>query len=193
MKQEVLIQDTLHWLEHAVIGLNLCPFAKAVHVKGQVHCAVSAAQNLDSLREDLLKELKDLVALDPVVRDTTLLIVQNLLQDFFDYNDFLNVADDCLQALNLEGEIQIASFHPHYQFAGTNANDITNFTNRSPYPTLHLIREISIDRAVAAFPAAEAIFEVNMVTLNQLGLDGWQALQVGPSLPQNKTDEKKSS
>ncbi len=193
MKQEVLIQDTLHWLEHAVIGLNLCPFAKAVHVKGQVHCAVSAAQNLDSLREDLLKELKDLVALDPVVRDTTLLIVQNLLQDFFDYNDFLNVADDCLQALNLEGEIQIASFHPHYQFAGTNANDITNFTNRSPYPTLHLIREISIDRAVAAFPAAEAIFEVNMVTLNQLGLDGWQALQVGPSLPQNKTDDKKSS
>jgi hypothetical protein len=193
MKQEVLIQDTLHWLEHAVIGLNLCPFAKAVHVKGQVHCAVSAAQNLDSLREDLLKELKDLVALDPVVRDTTLLIVQNLLQDFFDYNDFLNVADDCLQALNLEGEIQIASFHPHYQFAGTNANDITNFTNRSPYPTLHLIREISIDRAVAAFPAAEAIFEVNMVTLNQLGLDGWQALQVGPSLPQNETDEKKSS
>jgi hypothetical protein len=158
-----------------------------------VHCAVSAAQNLDSLREDLLKELKDLVALDPVVRDTTLLIVQNLLQDFFDYNDFLNVADDCLQALNLEGEIQIASFHPHYQFAGTNANDITNFTNRSPYPTLHLIREISIDRAVAAFPAAEAIFEVNMVTLNQLGLDGWQALQVGPSLPQNETDEKKSS
>ena len=193
MKQEVLIQDTLHWLEHAVIGLNLCPFAKAVHVKGQVHCAVSAAQNLDSLREDLLKELKDLVALDPVVRDTTLLIVQNLLQDFFDYNDFLNVADDCLQALNLEGEIQIASFHPHYQFAGTNANDITNFTNRSPYPTLHLIREISIDRAVAAFPAAEAIFEVNMVTLNQLGLDGWQALQVGPSLPQNEPDEKKSS
>ncbi len=193
MKQEVLIQDTLHWLEHAVIGLNLCPFAKAVHVKGQVHCAVSAAQNLDSLREDLLKELKDLVALDPVVRDTTLLIVQNLLQDFFDYNDFLNVADDCLQALNLEGEIQIASFHPHYQFAGTNANDITNFTNRSPYPTLHLIREISIDRAVAAFPAAEAIFEVNMVTLNQLGLDGWEALQVGPSLPQNETDEKKSS
>ncbi len=193
MKQEVLIQDTLHWLEHAVIGLNLCPFAKAVHVKGQVHCAVSAAQNLDSLREDLLKELKDLVALDPVVRDTTLLIVQNLLQDFFDYNDFLNVADDCLQALNLEGDIQIASFHPHYQFAGTNANDITNFTNRSPYPTLHLIREISIDRAVAAFPAAEAIFEVNMVTLNQLGLDGWQALQVGPSLPQNKTDDKKSS
>ena len=193
MKQEVLIQDTLHWLEHAVIGLNLCPFAKAVHVKGQVHCAVSAAQNLDSLREDLLKELKDLVALDPVVRDTTLLIVQNLLQDFFDYNDFLNVADDCLQALNLEGEIQIASFHPHYQFAGTNANDITNFTNRSPYPTLHLIREISIDRAVAAFPAAEAIFEVNMVTLNQLGLDGWEALQVGPSLPQNKTDDKKSS
>jgi hypothetical protein len=145
------------------------------------------------LRDDLLQALKDLVALDASKRDTTLLVVQNLLQDFYDYNDFLNVADDCLLALDLEGDIQIASFHPHYQFAGTEENDITNFTNRSPYPTLHLIREASIDRAVAAFPEAEAIFEVNMATLNQLGLAGWKALEVGPTLPQNESDEKKSS
>ena len=191
--ENLMVQDTLRWLERAVIGLNLCPFAKAVHVKGQVHCTVSSAVTLEALRDDLLQALKDLVVLDASVRDTTLLVVQNLLQDFADYNDFLNVADDCLLALNLEGEIQIASFHPQYQFAGTDENDITNFTNRSPHPTLHLIREASIDRAVAAFPDAEAIFEVNMATLRQLGLQGWQALEVGATLPQNESDEKKSS
>jgi hypothetical protein len=191
--ENVMVQDTLRWLERAVIGLNLCPFAKSVYVKGQLHCAVSSLLTLEALRDDLIQELKDLMALDASVRDTSLLIVQNLLQDFYDYNDFLNVAEDCLLALDLEGEIQIASFHPHYQFAGTDENDITNFTNRSPYPTLHLIREASIDRAVAAFPEAEAIFEVNMATLNQLGLEGWQALDVGANLPQNESDEKKSS
>jgi len=194
LKPEILmVQDTLRWLEKAVIGLNLCPFAKSVYVKGQVHCTVSSAVTLEALRDDLLQALKDLVALDASVRDTTLLVIQNLLQDFYDYNDFLNVAEDCLLSLDLEGDIQIASFHPHYQFAGTEENDITNFTNRSPYPTLHLIREASIDRAVAVFPEAEAIFEVNMVTLNQLGLAGWKALEVGPTLPQNESDEKKSS
>jgi hypothetical protein len=194
MKQasaEVMVQDTLRWLERAVIGLNLCPFAKSVYVKGQVHCTVSAANDLETLRDDLLRELRDLVAHEPAVRDTTVLVVQHLLQDFYDYNDFLNVADDCLLALDLEGVVQIASFHPKYQFAGTDEDDITNFTNRSPYPALHLIREASIDRAVAAFPDAEAIFEVNMATLNRLGLQGWQDLNVGPSLPQNDHDEKK--
>ena len=188
-----MVQDTLRWLERAVIGLNLCPFAKAVLVKGQVHCKVSQASTLEALRDDLIQALKDLVALEPAVRDTSLLIIQNLLQDFMDYNDFLNVADDCLLALDLEGEIQIASFHPQYQFAGTDENDITNFTNRSPYPTLHLIREASIDRAVSAFPQAEAIFEVNMATLQKLGLEGWQDLDVGASLPQNQANEKKPS
>jgi hypothetical protein len=189
--QNRMVQDTLLWLERAVIGLNLCPFAKAVYVKGQVHCTVSQASNLEALRDDLLQALKDLVAHEPAERDTTLLFIQNLLQDFVDYNDFLNVADDCLLALDLEGEIQIASFHPQYQFAGTDEDDITNFTNRSPYPTLHLIREASIDRAVAAFPDAEDIFEANMATMNQLGLQGWQDLNVGPTWPQNDTDEKK--
>jgi hypothetical protein len=179
---DVMVQDTLRWLERAVIGLNLCPFAKAVYVKKQVHCVVSAAQSLEALRDDLIQELKDLVALSPDERDTTLLVIQHLLKDFYDYNDFLNVADDCLLALGLEGDIQIASFHPQYQFAGTDENDITNFTNRSPYPTLHLLREASIDRAVEAFPDAETIFEVNMATLEKLGLYGWQALQVGPTV-----------
>ena len=187
----VMVQDTLRWLEHAVIGLNLCPFAKAVHVKGLVHCSVSGAQDLATLQLDLMQELRDLVARDASERDTTLLIVPFLLSDFLDYNDFLNVADACVAELDLEGVVQIASFHPQYQFAGTDPQDITNFTNRSPYPTLHLIREASIDRAVAAFPEAEDIFEANMATLNQLGLAGWQALNVGPTQPMNEIDEKK--
>jgi len=126
--------------------------------------------------------LNDLVALDAQVRDTSLLIVPTLLPDFLDFNDFLAEADDVLAELDLEGVIQIASFHPDFQFAGTRADDITNFTNRSPYPTLHLIREASIDKAVAAFPEPEAIFETNMQTLETLGLAGWVALEVGPTI-----------
>ena len=187
---EIYIQDSLAWLERAVIGLNLCPFAKAVHVHGQVHCAVSQAKVIEELTADLLMELKALAQADPQVRDTTLLIVPHMLQDFFDYNDFLTVADGCLASLDLQGQIQIASFHPMYQFAGTAQDDITNFTNRSPYPTLHLIRESSIDRAVKAFPNADAIFETNMATLRQLGLPGWQALNVGPTPATKGVDEK---
>jgi hypothetical protein len=192
-REREVLQATQSWLERAVIGLNLCPFAKAVHAKCQIHYALCWHHDSADVLGALSAAMHDLRAQTPEQRDTTLLIVQNLLQDFHDYNDFLNVADDCLRDLNLEGEIQIASFHPHYQFAGTTEDDITNFTNRSPYPTLHLIREASIDRAVAAFPEAEAIFEVNMATMTQLGLGGWQALEVGASLPQNETDEKKSS
>ena len=178
---QVTLNDTRRWLERAVIGLNLCPFAKSVHVKGQVHYAVSAAQTAEGLLEHLVEELKDLVALEASVRDTTLLIAPGCLSDFLDFNDFLALADRALVDLDLDGVIQIASLHPEYQFAGTRADDVTNFTNRSPYPTLHLLREESIDRAVAAFPHAEAIFEVNMQTMAQLGVEGWSALQVGPT------------
>lgn len=171
-----------HWLERAVIGLNLCPFAKAVHVKGQVHYAVSGAIHTQDLLQDLEKELQDLLACAPAERDTTLLVAPNCLQDFLDFNDFLGTAERALRRLRLAGEIQIASFHPAYQFAGTASDDITNYTNRAPYPTLHLLREESIDKAVAAFPEPEAIFEQNMRTLQDLGLDGWTALDVGPSV-----------
>lgn len=174
-------QDTRRWLERAVIGLNLCPFAKAVHVKGQIHYAVSAATDAAALRQDLVSELQDLVALDPQQRDTTLLIAPQAFADFPDFNDFLAEADEALADLGLEGTIQIASFHPRYRFAGTPADDITNYTNRAPYPTLHLIREASIDRAVQAFPEAEAIYEANMATLEKLGHAGWRALDVGSS------------
>lgn len=176
---ELVIADTRAWLERAVIGLNLCPFAKSVHVKGQVHYCVSRAIAAPELLQDLRAELQALVAVDAKLRDTTLLIVPDFLQDFLDFNDFLALADRALADLDLDGVLQIASLHPEYQFAGTSADDITNYTNRSPYPTLHLLREESIDRAVAAFPDPESIFKVNMKTMEQLGAEGWAALNVG--------------
>ena len=176
-----VVQDTRNWLERAVIGLNLCPFAKAVHVKGQVHYAVSEATEPRQLLADLGAELDALVARDARERETTLLMAPHCLADFLDFNDFLASAERLVRKRGLEGVIQLASFHPHYQFAGTDAGDIENFTNRSPYPTLHLLREDSIERAVAAFPEAEAIYEANIETLRGLGPDGWAALRVGPS------------
>ena len=171
-------QDTRVWLERAVIGLNLCPFAKGVHVKGRIHYAVSHATSEEELRQDLVRELKDLQAADPAVHDTTLLMAPLCLQDFLDFNDFLGEADQVLAGMDMEGIIQIASFHPQFQFAGTQADDISNFTNRAPYPTLHLLREDSIERAVEAFPQAEEIFGKNMETLAKLGHSGWAQLGV---------------
>ena len=185
-KNQVL-SDTVAWLERAVIGLNLCPFAKSVHVKGQVHYAVSAANSPKALLKDLIDELKGLVAIDAKERDTTLLIAPDCLHDFLDFNDFLARADRALVKLGLDGVLQIASLHPKYQFADTEANDITNFTNRAPYPTLHLLREDSIDRAVAAFPSPQAIFEANMQSLQDLGLAGWASLNVGPHVAADLT------
>ena len=171
-----ITQETQDWLIKAVIGLNLCPFAKAVHVKEQIKYVVSEATSVEQLLEDLAKELEFLAEVSREKTDTTLLIHPNVLNDFLDYNDFLELADQLLEDLDLDGELQIASFHPQYQFAGTDIDDITNFTNRSPYPTLHLIREDSIDEAVKAFPEAEAIFETNMQTMEKLGIDGWLKL-----------------
>jgi len=145
ISREIAIADTVRWLERAVIGLNLCPFAKAPHVKGQIHYAVSEAKGLEGLRDELIEELQALAALPAEERETVLLIVPHMLRDFLDFNDFLDEADGVLQELDLEGEFQVASFHPDFQFAGTEPDDITNYTNRSPYPTLHLIREASID------------------------------------------------
>lgn len=159
-----------------MIGLNLCPFAKAVYIKNQIRFVVSNAQTTADLQTDLIAELDFLQQADPALVDTTLLIHPQVLGDFLDYNDFLDEADAILKVRDLEGEIQIASFHPDYQFAGTDVDDITNYTNRSPYPTLHLLREDSIDRAVEAFPEAADIFEKNMQTMENLGHAGWKSL-----------------
>lgn len=179
-----VLARTEAWLTRAVIGLNLCPFAKAVHVKGQIHCEVTLAQDDEALRDALAQALRELVATDPAVRDTTLLVVPAMLADFLDFNDFLGAADAVLDELRLSNEIQIASFHPRYQFAGTAADDIGNFTNRAPYPILHLLREASVGRAVDAFPDTDAIYENNIATLERLGAAGWAALDVGP-VPQD--------
>jgi uncharacterized protein len=174
-----VVSDTRRWLEKAVIGLNLCPFAKAVHVRGQIHYAVSAAVNTEQLLADLAGELDDLVAIDAATRETTLLIIPRAMQDFLEFNDFLEEGERLLASRELDGVIQLASFHPEYQFAGTTREDVTNFTNRSPYPTIHLLREESIERAVQAFPEPEAIYEANMQRLRELGTQGWIALDVG--------------
>lgn len=174
---------TEEWLEKAVIGLNLCPFAKSVHVKGQVRTVVSEATTPEALLEQLLAELKHLAAVDPEETDTTLLVHPQVLQDFLDFNDFLDVADAALEDLELDGILQIASFHPDFQFEGTEPDDMGNYSNRSPWPTLHLIRESSIDRAVEAFPEADAIWERNIETLERLGQAGWQALFAKPGQP----------
>jgi hypothetical protein len=178
---EAVVLDTRHWLERAVIGLNLCPFAKAVHVKGQVHYAVSEATDPRELLDDLRAELDALVAADPGERETTLLVAPRCMADFLEFNEFLARGERLVRKRGLEGVIQLASFHPAYQFEGTGADDIENFTNRSPYPTLHLLREESIGRAVEAFPEAEAIYESNMETMRRLGPEGWAALRVGRS------------
>jgi hypothetical protein len=171
-----VIEQTRDWLVRAVIGLNLCPFAKAVHVKQQIRYTVTDAATPEALAHVLRDELALLRDADPARIDTTLLIHPRVLADFLDYNDFLDVADDLLQEMDLEGVIQVASFHPDYQFADSDPDDIENFSNRSPYPTLHLLRESSIDRAVEAFPEAEDIYETNMETLRRLGHAGWRKL-----------------
>ena len=174
---EEVVAATRDWLERAVIGLNLCPFAKAVHVKNQIRYAVSAAQTPENLLADLVSELRILQAADPSEIDTTLLVHPRVLADFLDYIDFLDLADAVVAAEGLEGEIQIASFHPQYQFAGTRPEEIENCSNRSPYPTLHLLREASIARAVAAFPDASQIYERNIESLRRLGHEGWRRLK----------------
>jgi hypothetical protein len=176
---DLIIAHTRAWIEKAVIGLNLCPFAKAVYIREQIRYVVSPSRDTDQLLAELENELRFLHGADAAQIDTTLLIHPWVLTDFLDYNDFLDVADATLEALSLDGDIQIASFHPDYRFADSDADDIENFTNRSPYPILHLLRENSIDKAVAAFPDAATIYEKNMETLRRLGHTGWKELEIG--------------
>ena len=177
------IAATRRWLERAVIGLNLCPFAKSVHVKRQVRFVLSEARDTEALREDLQRELERLRATPADEIDTTLIVHPHVLGDFFDYNDFLGEADRLVRRMGLEGEIQVASFHPDYVFAGEPADDPSNLTNRTPYPTLHLLREASIDRAVAAYPDPDVIVERNIATMRRLGADGLRRLLADDTQP----------
>ena len=177
LASDPIIAQTQAWIRHAVIGLNLCPFARAVQVKNQIRCVVSEATHIDDLMAQLCAEMHFLVEADPEKIQTTLLVHPQVLTDFLDFNDFLELADAALEELNYDGVLQVASFHPRFQFDGTEADDVTNGTNRAPYPTLHLLREDSVERAVAAFPNAEALFETNIATLERLGAEGWVKLQ----------------
>jgi hypothetical protein len=174
-----IIAATKAWLEKAVIGLDLCPFARAVHLRNQIRYVVSEAETPEELLADLIGELQALAAADPEAIDTTLLIHPRVLDDFLDYNDFLGVAEAAVEDLGLTGVLQVASFHPRYQFAGTEPDDIENYTNRSPYPILHLLREESVERAVDAFPDTARIYEKNIETLRRLGREGWNRLGIG--------------
>lgn len=168
-----ILAATRHWLTRAVIGLNLCPFAKSVHVKGQVRYAVSQASGLEDAFADLKTELRALAEADPEAIDTTLVIFSLAFVEFAEFSDAIHFADQLLRQLRLDGMLQIASFHPHYQFDGSEPEDIENYTNRAPYPILHLLREASIDRAVEAFPDAAEIYERNQATLRRLDHAGW--------------------
>jgi len=174
LSDDTVLADTRRWIEKAVIGLNLCPFARSVYVKNQVRIVVSRARHVDAFLDELDREL-DLLANTPAEEiDTTLLVHPELFPDFFVFNDFLNVVDEVVAEHDLEGVIQVASFHPAFQFEGVDADDISNFTNRAPYPTLHLLREDSVERAVASDGGnADEIVERNIRTLEALGRQGW--------------------
>jgi len=184
MRSNAIEEITAHtqaWVERAVIGLNLCPFAKAVHIKKQIRYVVSLAETHEDLLRDLMAELETLAEVSPEKVDTTLLIHPYVLTDFFEYNNFLDVVDEALIDMELDDAIQVASFHPQYQFADTQPEDIENYTNRSPYPMLQLLRESSMVRAVEAYPQAEQIFEKNIETLRRMGHAGWDALGLKPA------------
>jgi hypothetical protein len=177
-QERTAIEDTQKWLLEAVVGLNLCPFAKAVVVKDMVRYRVCASVEPADVLAMLREELQHLAEADPDTLDTTLLIAPNALPDFLDFNDFLADCEDVLMDLELDGVLQVADFHPRYQFGGTDDDDIENFTNRTPYPMLHLLREASIDKAVEAYPDASLIFERNIEVLNKLGHEGWANLGI---------------
>ncbi len=168
MTEEEVLKNSVAWLEKAVIGLNLCPFAKAVHAKQQIRWVVSGAKSGVTLLEELRSELERLARVPATEIDTTLLIHPYVLQDFFDYNDFLGEADALLEELELDGTLQVASFHPDYQFADASSQDPANYTNRAPYPMLHLLREDSVSRAVDGFPDTSSIYERNIELLRGL-------------------------
>ena len=167
MAHDAVAAAVRQWLESLVIKLNLCPFAGRELLNDRVRFAVTSATSEDELLNALQTEL-ELLSADTSI-ETTLLIHPEVLGDFAAYNQFLDAADGLLRYLELEGIYQIASFHPDYQFGGTESGDVENFTNRSPYPLLHLLREESLEHAIAEFPDAEKIPERNITLMKSMG------------------------
>lgn len=176
--EDPVITATRAWVDRAVVGLNLCPFARPVHQAGRIRYVATHVRQASALADVLADELEKLASADSTDIETTLIVHPDILQDFLDYNDFLDVADALVEEMELDGVLQVASFHPQYQFEGTSPDDIGNFSNRSPYPTLHLLREESVERAVATHPDVDSIPLRNIATLEKLGIEGWQRLDV---------------
>lgn len=174
--QEEILKKTKNWILKSVIGLNLCPFAKQPFQSNTIRYVISDSKTKEDLLSHLKSELKILSEIEPLVTETTLIIHPYVLEDFLDQNDFLDEADFLLNQLDLEGVIQIAIFHPQFQFADKTVNDITNFVGRSPYPTLHLLREDSISRIVDSHPNIDSIYKNNRTTFTKLGQEGWKNL-----------------
>jgi hypothetical protein len=166
---ETIIARTRCWVERAVVALNLCPFASKPVEKEQVRYVVSSAEDEETLLADMQQELEFLRASDPALIETTVLIHPGVLNDFYDYNDFLGVVDAFLDESGYHGEFQVASLHPHYQFGGTEPEDAENYTNRSPYPVLHLLREELLEKAILSYARPDKIPERNIRTMEKLG------------------------
>jgi uncharacterized protein len=182
---EQVVNATRNWLERAVIGLNLCPFAKAPHAKHSIRYVVSGATDADRLLDDLEYELTALHLADPAMIETTLLIHPLAMTRFLDFHFFMTEAEAMLDQLGLRNDLQIAPFHPAFEFADAPENAVENFSNRSPYPTLHLLREASVSRAVLSIPDPASIYQNNIRTLRHLGQEGcarlWSELSASPT------------
>ena len=174
MTHNRIITSTRQWLETVVVGLKLCPFADRELRYGRVRFTVTDAETEAELLMALHSELSLLI--NDATVETTLLIHPQTLLDFYDFNDFLQIADDLLTDLALQGIVQIASFHPDYQFGGTAPDDVQNYTNRSPNPMLHLIREDSLARAIGAYPDVAQIPTRNVALMQSMGSTKARAL-----------------
>ena len=169
MDERTVIEATRRWVAGVVVGLNLCPFARRVSEAGRVRYAVTSAGDEEGLLAALGSELSALAAAPRAKVETTLLVHPGVLAAFADYNDFLPAADALVRRLGLRGVIQVAGFHPAYQFAGTGPDAVENYTNRSPYPMLHLLREASVTEVAADPDALAGIPARNVATLRALG------------------------
>lgn len=189
MNRDEVLAATRLWIEKAVIGLELCPFARQVYVRDQVRYVVSEAKHLDAFLEQLDEELELLAETEAEKIDTTLLIHPTLFADFETFNEVVGIAEEAVLEHDLEGVLQVASFHPRFRFEGTEEDDIANYTNRAPFPTLHLLREDSLAKALAAYPGdPDEIYKRNIETLKALGHSGWSALGLHDAAPPPNAD-----
>ncbi|MDP5171657.1 MAG: DUF1415 domain-containing protein [Bacteroidia bacterium] len=172
MTVEEIQHQTKKWVEQFVIGLGLCPFASAPMRAGLVHINVSEATTLEALVADLVREVEQLVARSRGERETTLLVTPFVLEDFEEFLDFLSEMEALWEEANLDGVLQLVSFHPDYRFAGAPDNDPANATNRSPFPMLHLLREDSVTEVLETHPDPDGIPERNVRLLRRMGDDG---------------------